>query len=42
MEAGDSGGTLDGSYNKLIHEEDFSGDERTLHANQQKQQGIVN
>ncbi|XP_075964213.1 uncharacterized protein LOC142968285 [Anarhichas minor] len=39
MEEGkNSGGTSDGSYNKLIHQEDFSQDDNTLYSNQEKQQ----
>ena len=32
-------GTFDGSYNKLIHQEDISGDELTLYSNQEQEQG---
>ncbi|XP_040055997.2 C-type lectin domain family 4 member E [Gasterosteus aculeatus] len=39
MEGGEnSGGSFDGSYNKLIHPEDSSDDDRSLHSNQEKQQ----
>ncbi|KAL3049119.1 hypothetical protein OYC64_008575 [Pagothenia borchgrevinki] len=31
-------GTFDGSYNKLIHQEDISGDELTLYSNQEQEQ----
>ncbi|XP_068563091.1 CD209 antigen-like protein E [Cebidichthys violaceus] len=39
MEEGEnSGGAFDGSYNKLIHQEDASEDDYTLYSNQEKQQ----
>ncbi|XP_035530695.1 CD209 antigen-like [Morone saxatilis] len=35
---GNSGGSFDGTYNKLISQEDLSGDEHSLYSNQEKQQ----
>ncbi|KAF3844798.1 hypothetical protein F7725_007961 [Dissostichus mawsoni] len=34
----ENAGTFDGSYNKLIHQEDISGDELTLYSNQEQEQ----
>ncbi|XP_029317239.1 CD209 antigen-like [Cottoperca gobio] len=34
----ENSGTYDGSYNKLMNQEDFSGDELTLYSNQEKKQ----
>ncbi|KAM8913238.1 uncharacterized protein AB9W97_008515 isoform 1-T1 [Spinachia spinachia] len=42
MDGGEnSGGSSDSSYNKLIHQEDSSEDDYSLHANQEKQQVSV-
>ncbi|KAI9516017.1 hypothetical protein NQZ68_020545 [Dissostichus eleginoides] len=34
----ENAGTFEGSYNKLIHQEDISGDELTLYSNQEQEQ----
>ncbi|XP_063765578.1 CD209 antigen-like [Eleginops maclovinus] len=38
MEDSQTAGTFDGSYKKLIHQEDISGDELTLYSNQEQEQ----
>lgn len=35
-----SGGIFNGTYNKIISQEDFGTDEHPLYSNQEKQQGM--